>query len=82
MAISLLNGLRDSELGKKEMAKMLGKHKPSRYLNELVSKMVSNGLIEFTIPDKPTSRLQKYRLTQKGRTWLDNMLPGQGGGLH
>ena len=81
MAISLLNGLRDSELGKKEMAKMLGKHKPSRYLNELVSKMVSNGLIEFTIPNKPTSRLQKYRLTQKGRTWLDNMRPGRAGSL-
>jgi ATP-dependent DNA helicase RecG len=27
-------------------------------------------LIEYTIPDKPTSRLQKYRLTEKGRTLL------------
>jgi len=32
--------------------------------------MLAEDLIEYTIPDKPTSRLQKYRLTEKGRKLL------------
>jgi ATP-dependent DNA helicase RecG len=32
--------------------------------------MLDLGLIEMTIPEKPNSRLQKYRLTDKGRRLL------------
>ena len=29
--------------------------------------LLADGLLESTFPDMPTSRLQKYRITKKGR---------------
>jgi Fic family protein len=37
-----------------------------RYLKPALDK----SLIEMTIPDKPNSRLQQYRLTENGRLWV------------
>lgn len=32
--------------------------------------LLDKRLIEYTLPEKPNSRLQKYRLTETGRAWL------------
>ena len=32
--------------------------------------VMAQGLVEYSLPDKPNSRLQKYRLTEQGRALL------------
>ncbi|MBN1556565.1 MAG: hypothetical protein JW951_00300 [Lentisphaerae bacterium] len=44
-----------------------------------VEPLVHAGWLERTIPDKPTSRLQRYRLTETGHAWLSGGA-GQGTG--
>ena len=56
---------------KSELATALGHKSVSGKLNERIREMLAADLIAYTIPDKPTSRLQKYRLTSKGRKLQD-----------
>jgi predicted HTH transcriptional regulator len=65
MASQVIYFLREEPLSKSQIAQKLGKDKPTRYLNELMNKLLSDGVVEYTIPDKPNSRLQKYRLKKQ-----------------
>ncbi|MDD5482653.1 MAG: ATP-binding protein [Kiritimatiellae bacterium] len=66
----LLSALQTGELSSGELRNMLGiKHRPTFRQNYL-HPALSSHLITLTIPDKPNSRLQKYRLTEKGKAML------------
>ena len=65
---SLLKALNAKPLSAVEcMQRLKLSHRPTFRANYL-HPALEQGLIERTIPDKPNSRLQKYRLTLKGRS--------------
>ena len=53
-----------------------GRSDRTKFRHQVVNPLIEAGLIEMTIPTKPTSRLQKYRLTAKGRAWLKTNVAG------
>ncbi|MDA0766391.1 MAG: Fic family protein [Verrucomicrobia bacterium] len=67
---ALLHTLRRDTLSALECMKRLKlAHRPTFRKNYL-SPALSSGLIEYTIPEKPQSRLQRYRLTSQGHALL------------
>jgi ATP-dependent DNA helicase RecG len=55
---------------KAEISAQLGQKEVSGHLNKVVRDLLTDKTIEYTLPDKPNSRLQKYRLTERGLTLL------------
>ena len=55
--------LKTQALSKAEISTHLGQKEVSGQLNKVIRSLIAQGLIEYTLPDKPNSRLQKYRLT-------------------
>jgi ATP-dependent DNA helicase RecG len=69
--IRLIRILLQGPLSSGELRKQLNlKHRPTFRKNYL-HPALKQGHIEMTVPEKPNSRLQKYRLTQKGKAVID-----------
>ncbi len=62
--------LRIEPLSMSELARRLGGTSVSGAQKRAIHALLDQSLVERTIPDKPNSRLQKYRLSPKGRKTL------------
>jgi Fic family protein len=58
------------EMPREEAQRALSLQDRKSFRERYLLPALSAGLVERTLPEKPNSRLQKYRLTDKGRRWL------------
>ncbi len=73
LAERVLQQLADGPQSKAELSRSLGQKRVSGQLNKVIRFLMADGSIGYTIPDKPQSRLQKYLLTDKGRTAVEGL---------
>ncbi|MFK4028017.1 Fic family protein [Stutzerimonas balearica] len=50
-----------------ELMAFTGRSNRSKFREQVLNPLLALGLVETTIPDKPTSSKQRYRLTAAGR---------------
>ena len=63
------------ELGSAEIRKILGLKHRVHVREHYVNRALEGGWIAMTIPDKPNSRLQRYRLTAQGEAFVRDNAP-------
>lgn len=68
----ILSACKSGEKSKKELLAAVGLS--NAYLNyqRHIVPLLGKKILEMTIPDKPKSRLQKYRLTEKGENLIES----------
>ncbi|MEQ8190107.1 MAG: Fic family protein, partial [Candidatus Eremiobacterota bacterium] len=64
--LNILISCKDEILAKREILDKLGNKSLSGNIKKSFQKLIEKGLIEYTIPAKPNSRNQKYKITDKG----------------
>ena len=68
--LSVLKALKGKTLSRKEIFTAIGMNGDTRSYKRNIEPLLAESLIEMTVPDKPNSRLQKYRLTDGGHAFI------------
>lgn len=76
LAAKILLCLGQEQSSKATLAKKLGHKTVSGELHKQVKRLLEHNLISMTLPDTPTSRLQKYQLTAQGHELCDKLDKG------
>ena len=66
----ILQKLENGNLSRKEIAMSFGQNKISGYMNRMLARLISFQLIENTIPDNPNHPAQKFKITERGKKFL------------
>ncbi len=72
---ALVRSIRQDGSSRKELMLSLTLRGRDNFEKLYLSPALEAGLIEYTVPEKPNSRLQKYRLTEKGRALIHTPRP-------
>jgi len=67
----LRNCVEEKPIG--DLMLIFGRTNRTKFRNQVIKPLLDQGLLEMTIPDKPTSSKQKYRLTSHGLATLNNL---------
>ncbi|NLB41756.1 MAG: Fic family protein [Clostridiales bacterium] len=67
MQIRVLEVLENRPLSRKEIFANIGISGDSRAFKRHIEPLLVKGFVEMTVPDKPNSKLQRYRLTDSGK---------------
>jgi predicted HTH transcriptional regulator len=65
------------EMSRQELQDTLALKGRDNFEKRYLKPALDSGYIEYTVPEKPQSRMQKYRLTKKGQAVLKTVLKGK-----
>lgn len=60
----------EGEMIRQAIQDVLGLSDREHFRKVYLAPALEQGLVEMTLPDKPNSRSQRYRLTALGQAWL------------
>jgi len=71
--LDLLIACFSGERSGKELLKIAGYKTRTGNFKKGLQRLIDKQLLEWTIPEKPSSQVQKYRLTEKGKGLLSHL---------